>query len=318
MSKLILFVGNIDNSPALAAKQYDDSAISIFTDNLKDLEKIKVGYVSIGDHQLKDFINILDYASEIHYVHSDTWGDINTKLNTECYLKYFSHRKPVYNFTKDLYSVDSAEMLELVDSRRHNDQQLWVAGDSFTVGTPWVNPDQIYGHLLSKNLNLPVSYLASIGSSISWAADQILRSDIRKDDIVVFMLTSVSRFPYFSIDGLHHINRTWYPKFKNIVSEQILTSPHLRYLACRSIDQVITDANKVGYKLVITKTPLDVEENEFFILNYLSNFDCFVHNYSDGTDGLIDYGNDGLHPGPIQHKQYADIILRHLKNENLS
>ena len=54
-------------------------------------------------------------------------------------------------------------------------------------------------------LNLPVSTLAQGGTSIFWAADQILRSDIRKDDIVIFMLTSTHRFPYYTNSQLKHI-----------------------------------------------------------------------------------------------------------------
>jgi hypothetical protein len=313
MSNLILFVGNTDSSLSLIAQQYDESAVGIFASNLTNLDQIKVGYVSIGDHSLQDFISILDYALEIHYVHSDNWDDIDTKLNTECYLRYFSHRKSVYNFTNIPVSNG---MLDLIDTRKINNSQLWTVGDSFTVGTPWVEFEQTYGYLLGKDLNLPVSCLAKGGASISWAADQILRSDIRKDDIVVWLLTSVHRFPYYYNDQLRHVYANYWeedPSFSKILDEKILLSQHLTYLACKSIDQVIHDSYKVGYKLVITKAPVDINDNEFFMLDYLSNFNCFVHNYKHPGDGLIDYGNDGEHPGPKQHQHYVDVISRHLK-----
>ena len=52
MNSLILFVGNTDSSLSLIAQQYNKSAVGIFTHNLKNLDQIDIGYVSIGDHSL--------------------------------------------------------------------------------------------------------------------------------------------------------------------------------------------------------------------------------------------------------------------------
>lgn len=312
-----LFVGNTDLSLSIEAKKHSPNAQLIESYNLNNLKNIDVGYISIGDHSVNDFVSALTQAKELHYVPSTNW-DSSTKFQTDFWLKYFSHRKTVHNFTPG--STADSSMLELVDQRKTADQQLWVAGDSFTVGTPWVAEEETYRQLLSNKLQLPVSTLAKGGSSISWAVDQILRSDIQPGDIVVLMLTSIHRFPYY--DGkLNHIyGRSWdlNPKLNKIINQNILVLPHLFYIACRSISQLICDSEKVGYKLVITKTPLDDTEHEFAMLEFLSNFSCFAHNYYDSDAKLIDYGNDNDHPGPLQHQHYANIILEHLNNENLS
>ena len=64
----------------------------------------------------------------------------------------------------------------------------------------WSRKKQTYGYLLSQKLNLPISTLATPGSSISWAADQILRSDIQENDIVVWGLTSENRLTFWDED----------------------------------------------------------------------------------------------------------------------
>jgi hypothetical protein len=311
-----LFVGNTDVSLSIAAKNYSPSAEFIEQANLNNIKNIDVGYISIGDHSIESFATVLALAEELYYVPSSSW-DSSTKFQTEFWLKYFSHRKPVHNFTPTHVNSD---MLELVDQRKTDDQQLWVAGDSFTVGTPWVELDETYRQILSNRLELPVSVLAKGGSSISWAVDQILRSDVRAGDIVVLMLTSIHRFPYYDGKLNHIFGRSWElnPKLNKIINQNILVLPHLLYIACRSISQLVLDSQKVGYRLVITKTPLDDTEPEFAMLDFLSGFSCFAHNYYDSDAKLIDYGNDNDHPGPLQHQHYANIILEHLNNENLS
>lgn len=307
MEKIILFVGNTDNSLSIIAKQTNPNANFINKYSIANLSETKVGYISIGDNSLKDFITALEMADEIYYVDSDSWDPL-TKLTTECYLKYFSHRKPVHNF--NFSYNENYEFLHLSDVRKINDRQIWVAGDSFTLGVPWVEEHQTYRHILGKSLNLPVSVLAQGGSSISWAADQILRSDIRKDDIVVFMLTSSHRFPYYHDNKTYHINARTLdtnPDFK--FDKTVLIDSNLIYSAIKSIDQIIQNSRKIGYKLIITKLPLDNSDNERMLLDYLSNFDCFVHTYYDSSEGLLDFGTDGEHPGPEQHRLYAKLIL---------
>jgi hypothetical protein len=212
-------------------------------------------------------------------------------------------------------------MLDLIDSRKTNDKQLWVAGDSFTVGTPWVNENETYRSILSQKLKLPVSILAKGGSSISWTADQILRSDIHKNDIVVFMLTSTHRFPYYTDKQVHHINARSIeldPKLKTKFNKEVILDLNLVYQAITSIDRVIHDARKIGYNLVLTKSPLDGTENEFYMMNYLSYYNCFVHHYRDPADPFLDYGTDGEHPGPNQHQFYADVIFDFINQNKFS
>lgn len=232
-----LFVGNTDLQLSIEAKKFSPEAVLIQQINLSNLSEIQVGYISLGDHNSADFVKALDTAQELYYIPSDSWDHPDTKLHTEFWLRYYSHRKTVGNFQ---IQSNTNDLLELVDYRKTSDQQIWVAGDSFTQGVPWVKHNQTYGYLLGERLSLPVSVLAQGGSSISWAADQILRSDIRPNDIVVFMLTAVHRFPYYDTKLKHIYPHSWQldPSLSNTINENILASDHLLYLAIRSIEQV--------------------------------------------------------------------------------
>ena len=308
MDSSILFVGSTDHSLSDVATKFNTSARIVTKENLTNYH---IGYISLGDHLIDDFVNALTIADEIVYVPPDSWGDDSTKLYTEFWLRYFSHKKSVKNFST---SIDIGNILELVDTRKTVDSQIWVAGCSYTAGFG-VEHDQRYGHRLGEYLNKPVSYLAQGGSSITWAADQILRSDIRSSDIIVWGLTGISRLPYYDQQVKHLHSKS---VENTLINEKILVSDHMKYLACTAIEQVIQQANTIGYKLILTQFPLNIWEHEQFMLNYLSQYRFFIHNYISTDDTYIDHGSDNEHPGPKQHEHYAKLIMDYLNNENLS
>lgn len=312
---MILYVGNTDTSLSDYAIRHNPLSKLIEAADLPHLDDISVGHVSIGDHSIVNFITIIDHASEIYYVPSDCW-EVGIQKQTEMYLRMYSHKIPVHNLDK----ITNDNMLYLADGRKTEDSQLWVAGCSFTFGTG-VDKNQTYGARLSQSLNLPLSVLAEEGSSLSWAADQILRSDIRKNDIVVWGLTGIGRFPYYQNGAVIHVTNTSYAnfrKFNQIINEKIFVSDHLLYKACTAISQVIAHSQHIGYKLVLTQFPLSEGSHELFMLHFLSQYDFFVHNYVNADDKFIDYISDNVHPGPLQHQYYANLLLEYINQYYLS
>jgi hypothetical protein len=316
MNKFILFVGNTDDALSNQAKRYNLSAKLIEKRDLINLDQILVGYISVGDHEIKDFIHVLDMASEIHYVPTDTWSNVQIKQQTELWLHYFSRQKKVYNLTK----VDVGSILSLSDQRKTDNKQLWAVGCSFTNGDG-IGRDQTYGYIIGQELKLPVSFLSEGGSSIPWAADQILRSDIKKDDIVIWGVTGAERYVYYDQDKIKHISLKYYdsfPSFNRVIDRKLLVSDHMLYSAITAIEQIINYSNKIGFKLVLTLFPLNIISHDLFMRYYLSQFDFVVNTYIEGEEKFIDCGSDNLHPGPKQHQYYANLILEYLKNENIS
>jgi hypothetical protein len=203
----------------------------------------------------------------------------------------------------------------LKNTRTDNNPVLWTAGCSVTHGNG-VDYNDRWGSLLANYLNLPEITLSQGGSSIFWAADQLLRSDIRSGDIVVWGLTNVSRVAisknwnfnpvpisdYFTVDKE---NQYW--SLDYFESEtQVLTS-------LREILQVVNFCQKIKVKLYIANI-LDFAWVSIALKD--------LPNFIDLTQGLIingntikfiDLGTDNLHPGVKQHQQYAEKLYNFIK-----
>lgn len=311
---IILFLGDVDEYLAKIALEFDINAQLVTKDNYQIL-KPGVYYTSLGDiNDLKIFGMLLQQADKIIYKPptSGVWssGD-DIRRWTEDYLNIFRFRCAVENYTFPVQNNSS--MLELSDTRQVNSKQLWIAGCSISHGEG-VLANQRYGTILSKKLNLPVSFLTHRGSSICWAADQILRSDIRRNDIIVWGLTDQYRLPFFSNGKLTHINGftyAAYPELANSVSPNELSTENTLYRHITSVMQVLNFCNKIDATLI----PVILLGNEF--CSTLKNATDFVMLYNiwgrNKVDIHIDQGSDNQHPGPLTHQFFAEEIYQHIK-----
>ena len=207
--------------------------------------------------------------------------------------------------------IDKEKVLELIDVRRSSESQLWGVGCSFTYGIG-VESNQLYINLIAEKLKIPVSLLAQPASSITWAADQILRSDIKKDDIVIWGLTEFCRFPYYKNNQVTHIT-SQSKDFSNL--KLLADTDYLTYIGLQSIFQVINYCNKIGAKLLIGGF-LMTEETIELLRNTKEFFLAVPHYYKFNQNHYVDLGSDGLHPGPEQHKLYCENFLEEMVKRN--
>jgi len=203
--------------------------------------------------------------------------------------------------------------LKLKSERQTDSPQLWIVGCSFSHGTG-VTPDERYGQLIANELNSPVSFLTEPGSSVGWAADQILRSDIKKDDIVIWGLTGSARFPFLDdTDKFHHINRHSFNRtndVKHYFKENILISNHMIYESITSIEQVHNFLNKISAKFILAIMPCNIPYHDIKIYEYVSNLDFAIVLYDIHNYTFLDKGSDNNHPGILHHKWYASELLK--------
>jgi lysophospholipase L1-like esterase len=89
-------------------------------------------------------------------------------------------------------------------------------------------------------------------------------------------------------------------------------------ICIRSILQVINFCKKIGVKLYlvnfleVTWLPLMFNKSKNFLdLTKDYSFDGITH-----YPQPVDIGTDGLHPGPVTHKKYAEAIYQFLKEDN--
>lgn len=204
------------------------------------------------------------------------------------------------------------EINKLNEKRLNNDPVLWVAGCSITAGIG-VNDSDRYGKLLADKLNLPEILLARKGSSILYSADQLLRSDIRSNDIVVWGLTNIPRVEIFDTDTTDFIPVTIagydsIDKSLQYWNLNYFSSSTQSLLCIRMILQVINFCKKVGAKLYlanmldITWIPIIFTGYNNFI-NFAKEVDLTCHTI------FMDLGSDNEHPGSKQHRHYAEKIF---------
>jgi len=133
--------------------------------------------------------------------------------------------------------------------------------------------------------------LAKGGSGLEFQKDQILRSDVRSGDIVLWGLTEERRRTIWSAKGPITADRD----YKTFDETGV-------YLSVTSIFQVINFCRKIGAHLILV--PTISAETLRLGLSHVPEFLNFPY-----KPKFSDYGTDGYHPGPLQHQMWADYIL---------
>jgi len=308
---ITIYLGDITEYLGSIAREQDSDA-RLVTE--KDINSLCNGtyYTSIGDlGNLNNLGKVLQQADKIIYAPppDNHWTDGESmKKWTEEYLKNFSFRCCVENY--EVLVPNNLAMTKLVDQRKTKDRQIWIAGCSISHGIG-VGDDNRYGTILSDLLECPASFLTYPGSSISWAADQIMRSDIRDGDVVIWGLTSDNRTPYFVNNKITHVNTSTYllnQEFEKVLSLEELCSENTFYRNLISIFQVSNFCQKINATLIFASlldNDVILHIRNFPNLIVLSNL--WGRNHSEL---FPDLGSDSLHPGPISHKFYADEIYK--------
>jgi hypothetical protein len=313
---ITLIVGDVSAYLAQAAQQISPHAKIITQENHADITD-GTYYISLGDFvSLQDFIETLDKAENLIYCPPKKWSDgtnsgSKMKYWTEHYLMHFlNYKNVIHNNQLSFMSAEKSTMLSLADLRKSHDSQLWISGCSISHGVG-VEQNQRFGKLLADLVNLPVSFLTKAGSSIQWAADQILRSDIRRDDIVVWGLTSMARVPYYSDGEIKHIVPQSYEKnlqLHKIIPIERLDDDNMTYQNLVKIHAVINFCQKVQAKLFLFGMIIDYDSIQWMA-------DLPEYTQLNGRFGFLqhakflDLGTDGVHPGPLMHQWYCDQMF---------
>lgn len=323
--KLTLFVGDCDEMLASEAKKHDSSAFLIDKKNYKKIIKQNdtmldgciTAYTSAADMpKMKAdeavFHSVLDSADKIYYYPPKKWSDADNNVDNELHsvekiTEYFLYDINVrknnvigLNLNKWAEKYNFLKLENLPKSEKNN---LWVAGCSMTAGVG-VEEHERYANIVAKSLDKNLVMLGKGGTSNEFAADQILRSNIKSKDIVIWGLTSEFRSTEWnsknnSIKNLNPYNFDVSEK-GNLESMSLETR---LYKSFTCINQVINFCQKVGCFLYIF--PIIPSENLILLLAQYEEFYMLPYKPS-----LIDKGTDNLHPGPKHHEWYAEEILK--------
>lgn len=327
MNKLTIFLGDIDYHLSTVAKGHDASAWLLNHNNYKTITETKLKnsttvYTSLGDlpPNLEIVYDILSRADVIFYCPPKQWSDqklvdivdpgSSIQGLTEILLALLPSSVQINNFVATYKDPNP-----VVDTRKTKSKQMWVAGCSISHGIG-VKTDEKYGSLIAKQLNLSCSFLTRPGTAMDWAADQILRSDIKKNDLVIWGLTNPERLTYIHdnqlLEGVTIMTYDDHPEYKKIVSPENLYSQQNIYKHFYALHQVINFCNKAGAKLFL----VGILNGLNCFLPFLKSQKNYIHvpytlefNKSQIKTSFIDLGTDLEHPGPKQHIQYKQLIL---------
>ena len=316
-----IFVGDCDEDLAKAARSCDPTAFLIDSVVYQKLKKGQlpqqfVAYTSLSDlpkitENDSPLWTVLNLADRITYHPPAVWSD-----HTEIFDHWSAQRMTEYLLSEiqreknnvrgsNLDHYISTDWLPVCAGRSHDGTQLWVAGCSVSHGVG-VADNQRYGYLVAERLGQPVRFLTQPGSSISWATDQLLRADIKANDVVIWGITSEYRQTSLINNKIVHR-----PFWSRDVSDRrdIDNTENFFYLGLTAVHQVRNHINKIGARLVLL--PLLCSENIKIRLLHCAEY-CSV----PYAERYLDLGTDGEHPGPGQHRAYADLVCNFLKQDN--
>ena len=319
MSNLVIVVGVCKSYLAEYSQSLDKGAYLVDDQNLTNDHQGLV-YTSLGDiSDLSNFFSFLIKAEKIIYAPppNSIWSDgynnthrYSMAWHTERYIILVSNLKKIHvtNLPKLPYYG-----INLVGPRTSNNKQIWVVGCSTTYGAG-VGPGERYSDLISSQLNYPVKNLAQSGSSIGWAADQILRGDICAGDLVIWGITKSDRFTWYIDNNIEHVNVHYYtrnPKFDKVQPLSEIASDGRWYESIKSIAQVINFCDKINANLIL----LPIHSNLEIMARYSSHPGFIMMHGTDTDDnsGFLDLGSDNIHPGPKTHRLYAEMVLDKIK-----
>lgn len=351
MFNITLIFGNSTVIASDLAKKYSEDAVLINCDNvhqfLEDPTTFpNVVYSSLADLEfnkdtVKHIVKFLNLAQKIIYCRPDNWTATPPEQCDQTFTEYMlywvqTQKNNVENLDLSHYNDIRNEFTKLVDYRKTEKPQLWIAGNSTEQGLGSLKSEERYGEILAKKLGMEVSFLASIGHGQEWVVDQIVRSDIRENDIVICTFTSfnrislwsdskrkvytfqggVSSLPGYGVD-LSNYEGDLFEKLTAIPSDAIdkfATSSTNIYNAIIKIDQLRNFCKKINAKLLVINT---LNTNPSHIL-YQHSFNDFVNPSFNALD-LIDteytsadsYSNS--HPGAKHHEFVAEICFQQLK-----
>lgn len=320
---LHIIVGDV--SPYLRdyALSQDKSAYLVDSSNV-DLTHRGTVFVSIGDlANLGQFYYLLSRASKITYCPPIKWSD-NRNSSSKYSMAWLSEH--YIRIVSNIFFIEtvnlppaSIELPEPVDQRKTDRPQLWAVGCSTTYGIG-VDNNQRWANLLCNKLNLEMSLLALPGASNPWMADQILRSDIRKGDLVVVGVGTYGRQTLFKNNKIINFvvsSFKYFPELIDDITPYQLESDTRLYESISALYQIQNFCNKAEATLILIGIHANVELSAM-----LSKEDNFIMLHGiHGTnfnDGWLDIGNDGFHPGPKMHQLYTELIVDKLNHANYS
>lgn len=249
-----------------------------------------------------DFLTLICAARQCHRIifHPGGW-DIDPDLDkmTKLLLSSISHWADIEGFVpKHSISIFHQSL------DRDPAPRLWVFGCSHSYGTGLDCDNQRYANLLAEQLNLPLKLIAHPGSSLTWSLNCLVNSPIQVNDTVIWQITNPGRLLQFTHkEGIVHTGLVKYPVLLDFFNEDQIFFDHVNL-----VRNGVNFLRLVGAKFALTSIlPQDSDWWYTYHREYVT-----YPEYCYAPDSCIDFGNDGIHAGPLSQQILADRLQTHL------
>jgi hypothetical protein len=314
---LTVVVGDVGEYLSTAAKKINSSAYLVDLTNAQQSHQ-GVIYTSLGDiDSIELFFKLLKSADKIVYCPPLIWSDGKTnqqRYSAAWLTEYYMQTIALATGSKvDNFSGSSTNSKYDIVTRKSIGPQMWVTGCSTTFGSG-VSDQERYWGIIKNQLKLEATILAAPGASNPWCRDQLLKCDIKSGDIVIWGLTTMTRFPWVIDNTIKHVNQSFYtsnPEFNSIVNVGTLECDQRIYESISSIQQIVHFCKKVGAYLIIAS----IHGNLEIIAEAARYKELLIIHGANGLNwdsSFLDFGHDNLHPGPKTHNMYAEKILERI------
>jgi hypothetical protein len=259
-------------------------------------------HTSIGDMSVNDLLLIVNKFDSIEFVENGFTDDDISK-DTRMLMIFLQTQKPTNNaITADFLSFADHPNL----NTRDHERLLWVFGCSHSHGTGLSNQFETYGSWLANSLGLPLKLITKPGSSTHWSLRQLINSHIKKNDYVVWQITSPYRLSHFNGK---HVEEIALSHCKNRHIIETYSDPQCFFLQLSYLNIGIRYLRSIGVNFVV----ITVDSKNLSEINEYAKYPEFF----SPTDFVVDYGSDKLHYGPLSHKRLALSLLNRIQLTNV-
>lgn len=295
MTKLYIIHPNFDfNSINKNSKLMDNINI-----NLRSSEY----HTSLGDLTIHELLSVIHKFDSVEYVDNNFIEGEEITKDTLNFLSFVNTRVQVKNFPDINNVLSFAEHPDTKSSL--GEPTLWIYGCSHSHGTGLKDSSETYGSLLAKELNLPLKLITKPGSSTHWSLRQLINSNLKKDDIVIWQITSPYRLSFFNGK---HVQEIVLANSNNRTLIDTYTDEQCFFLQLSYLNIGIQYLKSIGVKFVV----VNVDSRDKFNFSYSQ-----YPEYYCATNFAVDLGSDNLHFGPLSHKNLAKALLTRVQSLNV-
>jgi len=182
-----------------------------------------------------------------------------------------------------------------------NNPLLWVFGCSHSHGVGLVENEETYGQIMATKLGRPLKLITKPGSSLHWSLRHLVNSQIKPEDIVVWQITSPLRLSMFNGK---HVKEVLLARTNDPYLLEVYNAFQSYFMHLSLVNIGVQYLKKLKVKYILTSVDPHDGSMQHEYLKYPEY--CFPSGFA------VDRGTDGLHFGPLSHKNIALSLLNRI------